>query len=492
MADKDFIVKNGIVANTSFSANSTVITGNGIYVTSAGVNSVSHTVGTSTVANSTGVYTGVVNGSSITVGTSTVANTTGVYTGVVNGSSITVGTSTVSNATGVYTTGTVNAASHTVGTSTVANATGVYTGIVNAASHTVGSTTVANATGVYVGSNVSVTTSTVNIGNATVNTAISAASISINGQSANGIGTTAGALIALDSSARIPAVNGALLTGVGTPTYSSHYTNAAAGQAKPVYSVVLATGNVAIPSGVKAARIYTFGVGGGYGGATQASQQESSWGAAGGAPGNWGFGDTIINQPSGNLTFTFGSAGSNGTSYSIISRTPSPSGTPGNPGGSSTLALNGQTILTITASNGGGGAYANGSAAQNLATTGDNGGNSTLQGQYINPTVTYIRGQQYVSGQAAYTFQSFTVAPGAAALNYWPNNQSYTGWSTSYGVANWSDMQYSAYQNITGAVGPLSIGNWYAYQANLYGNMVSLGGTNWGNANGAALIRWFY
>ena len=48
------------------------------------------------------------------------------YTGVVNGSSHTVGTSTIANSTGVYTTGTVNAASHSVGTSVVANTSGIY------------------------------------------------------------------------------------------------------------------------------------------------------------------------------------------------------------------------------------------------------------------------------------------------------------------------------------------------------------------------------
>jgi hypothetical protein len=43
------------------------------------------------------------------------------YTGIVNGSSITVGTSTISNSTGVFTTGTVNGAILSVGTSVVAN-----------------------------------------------------------------------------------------------------------------------------------------------------------------------------------------------------------------------------------------------------------------------------------------------------------------------------------------------------------------------------------
>lgn len=45
------------------------------------------------------------------------------YTGVVNGSSHTVGSSFIANATGVYHTGTINAASYTVGSSFIANST---------------------------------------------------------------------------------------------------------------------------------------------------------------------------------------------------------------------------------------------------------------------------------------------------------------------------------------------------------------------------------
>jgi hypothetical protein len=105
----------------------------------------------------------VVNGSSITVGSSTIANSTGVYTGVVNGSSITVGSSLVGNNTGFYHTGIINAASHTVGTSTIANSTGVYTDVVNGSSITVGSSFQANSTGVTANS-LTVSTNTATIG----------------------------------------------------------------------------------------------------------------------------------------------------------------------------------------------------------------------------------------------------------------------------------------------------------------------------------------
>jgi hypothetical protein len=148
MADKNFVVKNGLEtgSNTTLLGTAVTVTATG----NVGINNSSPTHRLSTIGD---VYLGNTTivgfantSTSVSVGTTFIANTTGVYhTGTMNAASHTVGTSTVANATGVYT-GIVNAASHTVGTSTVANATGVYTGIVNAASHTVGTAFTANAT----------------------------------------------------------------------------------------------------------------------------------------------------------------------------------------------------------------------------------------------------------------------------------------------------------------------------------------------------------
>jgi hypothetical protein len=101
------------------------------------------------VANATVDIMTVISNGNIGIGDSTPAVRL-VVNGSINATSInaasyTVGTSTIANATGVYT-GVVNAASHTVGTSTIANATGVYTGTINAASHTVGTSFTANST----------------------------------------------------------------------------------------------------------------------------------------------------------------------------------------------------------------------------------------------------------------------------------------------------------------------------------------------------------
>ena len=106
----------------------------------------------------------------------------------VNSAIFTVGTSFIANTTGVYHTGVVNAASHTIGSNFVANSTAVTSdGIVNltsvSSSIRVGNSTVNSftnstvfaigtgnfSTGANVGANINITTSTVQIGNSTVN-----------------------------------------------------------------------------------------------------------------------------------------------------------------------------------------------------------------------------------------------------------------------------------------------------------------------------------
>lgn len=103
------------------------------------VNATSHTAGSDTIANSTGVYTtGVVNAVTHTSGATFTANATLVNAAAINitgrtntatlyaATSANIASVTLANATGVYTTGTVNAVSYTVGTDFVANGSGVY------------------------------------------------------------------------------------------------------------------------------------------------------------------------------------------------------------------------------------------------------------------------------------------------------------------------------------------------------------------------------
>jgi hypothetical protein len=119
-------------------ASAFLVNSTGAYHTGT-MNAASYTVGTTFTANATLVntaainVTGQVNTATLFVTTSAniassniIANTAGIFvtntTGVVNAAVHSVGTSTIANSTGVYT-GIINAASHTVGAAFTANAT---------------------------------------------------------------------------------------------------------------------------------------------------------------------------------------------------------------------------------------------------------------------------------------------------------------------------------------------------------------------------------
>jgi hypothetical protein len=146
MADKNFVVKNGLETGSN-----TTLLGTAVTVTATGNVGINNSAPTHRLSTLGDVYLGNTTivgfantSTSVSVGTTFIANTTGAYhTGTMNAASHTVGTSTVANATGVYT-GIVNAASHTVGTAFTANAT-----VVNAVSYYVGATLIGNATGPY-------------------------------------------------------------------------------------------------------------------------------------------------------------------------------------------------------------------------------------------------------------------------------------------------------------------------------------------------------
>ena len=100
-----------VSVGSAFTANSTLVNAVAINV----VNQVNTTtiyattsanIASAVQANSTGVWTtGRVNAASLTVGTSTVANATGVYTGVVNATTVQVGSAFTANATAIQFTG---------------------------------------------------------------------------------------------------------------------------------------------------------------------------------------------------------------------------------------------------------------------------------------------------------------------------------------------------------------------------------------------------
>jgi hypothetical protein len=251
-------------ANTYFggntSANWFIANTIGVYHTGS-INAASHTVGTSTIANATGVYTGIVNGSSITVGTSFTANAT-----VVNAVSYNSGSTLIANSTGPYGKAEINlnvnnaltannstnlggtaAASYQLNSTLNANIASylpTYTGIVNGSSHTVGTSftansTVVNAVSYYAGTTLigntigpyGKTEGNLNVNNATtaygkteinlnVNSALTANnSTNLGGTAASGYQTTAGLSANV---ATLTANNANNLN--GQP--SSYYTNA--------------------------------------------------------------------------------------------------------------------------------------------------------------------------------------------------------------------------------------------------------------------------
>lgn len=146
---------------SNFIANSTAIVGTGYANITTSVNSALLTVGTGFIANSTAI-----------VGTGYANITTSV-----NSAAHTVGTAFIANATGVYHTGTVNAASHTVGATFTANATLVNAAAINITGQT-NTATLFATTSANVGSNVQANTTAFFVAaNSTVNTIITATSI---------------------------------------------------------------------------------------------------------------------------------------------------------------------------------------------------------------------------------------------------------------------------------------------------------------------------
>lgn len=192
-------VANATSGFTFDKTSNTLFVGNNVYTTTVNattVNAASHTVGTSTIANSSGFYTtGTVNGAVISVGSVVVANSTtlnanglvvnstGAYvTGLVNATSYNAGATgtgtggIVANSTTIFVgNNTVNtflnsSGLNVNGSAVVANSSGVFTtGTANATTFSVGSNFTANSTKVtFAGANIDATSATLNISNINV------------------------------------------------------------------------------------------------------------------------------------------------------------------------------------------------------------------------------------------------------------------------------------------------------------------------------------
>jgi hypothetical protein len=147
-----------VLANNGITANSTglfVTQGTGTVVNATGVHVNATYIGTLSANNAS--FLGGTAAASYQLNSTLNANIASylpTYTGVVNGSSHTVGSSLIANATGVYHTGTVNAATIQVGTSVVANSSRLVIGTAvglqaNGGIGTSGQVLTSNATSVY-------------------------------------------------------------------------------------------------------------------------------------------------------------------------------------------------------------------------------------------------------------------------------------------------------------------------------------------------------
>jgi hypothetical protein len=215
-------VANGVAGFTFTKTSNTLFVGNTVVVTNINVSSVnatSYLAGNVTTgsdgfyANATTVIVGnnTINSSltsttlqiaypltgtgGINVGNTTIIVGNNTINTTVGAGFLNVNGATIANTTGVYTSQVVNSASFTVGTSLIGNSTGVYhVGVINATSFNAGNTTTGTG-GVL--SNATVVT----VGNNTINTRITSAGLTVNGQSiANNTGFyTSGTVNALSA-----------------------------------------------------------------------------------------------------------------------------------------------------------------------------------------------------------------------------------------------------------------------------------------------------
>lgn len=181
---------------SSFTANSTVVNAPSLVVT--GTTNVSTIgvateldIGTTTVANGSGIYTAIINASTVnatsySIGTNFTANSTLTNTAALNvvgpitsnsanvTNIVTVGSNAIINTTGLYHTGLINASSFAVGTGFTANSTVVNAALINLNTANV-------ATNLLVGSNVALSTGSLFIGNSSVNASLNSTALAING-----------------------------------------------------------------------------------------------------------------------------------------------------------------------------------------------------------------------------------------------------------------------------------------------------------------------
>ena len=329
MADKDFVVKNGLVVNTSFSANSTQFTLATINATSNGffantsqikignssvnatINSTAFTGDAATVGSNTAstlrTYSDTVGSTAYSNAMSNTLSRNGSYTGNntfggtntvissnlnVTGTFINVASAFIANSTGAYHTGIVNAANF-ITTGTVNTATVYATGVVNAANFTTTgtvNTSTVYATGLVNAANFT-TTGTVNTGTVYATGLVNAANF-----------TTTGTV----NTATVYAtglVNAANFTTTGTVNTGTVY---ATGLVNAANFTTTGTVNTATVYATGLVNAVSYNTGGGYGSATGGAIVNTTTIAVGNSSVNVSTNSTVFSGTSNNSTYLNG------------------------------------------------------------------------------------------------------------------------------------------------------------------------------------------
>jgi len=222
--------------------------------------------------------------------------------------------------------------------------------------------------------------------------AISNLGITLGSAAGLDVGTTALNVVQLNSDAKLPAVDGSLLTGISA-------------NGVLISRVFYGSSNsaLAIPAGANAALVRLWGGTGGAGGNANTTYKGARPGLAAAYAEKWLTGLTAGNT----INLAVGAAGSGGTGF-----------TQGGTGGYSAISSGSQTISTVIAYGGGGGSGYSGDAENDYYTT--DGAPGTASGGDVNASGVQTGAANW------YTYRSFTpyafTVGGASSLTMTGNN----------------------------------------------------------------------